>query len=98
MANKPKFEEQTLSNTDTREKHVPKMAEAGVSNSNVNTQILFSPSCQRCALSCQLFFPGLWPILGSDVLFSPSEHPIAMDFWAVPAKSLPLWAGEACTV
>jgi len=37
MANKPRFEKQTVSNTDTREKHVPKMAEAGVSNSNVNT-------------------------------------------------------------
>lgn len=37
MANKPRFEKQTVSNTDTREKHVPKMAEAGVSNSNVTT-------------------------------------------------------------
>lgn len=37
MANNPRFVKQTVSNTDTREKHVPKMAKAGVSNSKVNT-------------------------------------------------------------
>lgn len=37
MANNPRFEKQTVSNTDTREKHVSKMAKAGVSNSKVNT-------------------------------------------------------------
>lgn len=38
MANNPRFEKQTVSNTDTREEHVPRVAKAGVSNGKANRQ------------------------------------------------------------
>lgn len=37
MANNPRFEKQTVSDTDTRKKHALKVAKAGVPNNKFNT-------------------------------------------------------------
>lgn len=89
MANNPRFEKQTVSNTGTREKHVPKMAKAGVSTSRVNTPGFYLAWAARC-----LPWAASWvsqvcgPLWDWRCCFLPLSPPVTAYLW-VSEQSLP---------